>query len=128
MLEWLNFLTSLNRLWDNLLNLLGHNRVFAVVEGVGLASRLAVGVAASGMDLWQFQHDASFDQKSDQLTDSGRLSSRPLGAASWTLWGTALCPVAWEAPCPCSLVEDILIEVCLKMGDDLVNGREMVRS
>ena len=62
------------------------------------------------------------------LTLSGRLSSRPFGAASWTLFGTALCPVACEAPCPCWLVEDILMEVCLKRCDCWMKGLEMVRS
>lgn len=72
---------------------------------------------------------AAHDFRLGEHTPSGRLSSRPFGAASWTLLGTADSPVAWDLPCPYSLVEDILTEVCLKIGDCCwMRGREIVRS
>lgn len=60
-------------------------------------------------------------------TESGRASSRPEGAASWTLPGTAESPWAWDLPCPYSLVEDILM-VLRKIGVDRTIGRAKVRS
>ncbi len=59
-------------------------------------------------------------------TESGRASSRPEGACSWTFPGTAESPVAWDLPCPYSFVEDILM-VLRKIGVVLMMGRVRLR-
>jgi hypothetical protein len=46
---------------------------------------------------------------------------------SWTVLGTAESPVAWDLPCPYSLVEDILM-VLRKIGVVRTMGRVNVRS
>jgi hypothetical protein len=43
--------SALDRFRQDFLELLGDNRVFAVVQGVGPVSGLVVGVCTSGMDL-----------------------------------------------------------------------------
>jgi hypothetical protein len=53
--------SAFNRLGNDLLDLLGNNRVFAIVQGVGLGGGL-VGLAAGGVDLEKL---SAFEHQSD---------------------------------------------------------------
>jgi hypothetical protein len=101
--------SALNGLGKDLLDLLGNDGGVTAVLSVCLGGGL-VGLSAGGVNLRACQLFYSMLQSSmGEHTLSGRASSRPEGAASWTFPGTAESPVAWDLPCPYSLVEDILM-------------------
>lgn len=100
-----------DRLGNDFLNLLRDNRSVATVLGVSLAGAL-IGLAAGGVNLLCYQCLFVYVVHViwRLLTLSGRASSRPLGAASWILPGTADSPCAWDLPWPYSFDEAILTE------------------
>ena len=118
--------SALHALRENLLDLLGHDRVLAVVQSVRLAGRLAC-CAAGGMDLLRVLARPVFCYFAcASRTLSGNASSRPFGAASCTDLGTALWPCAWDFPWPYSFADILVVEerkrVCWKAGRAIVRS------
>lgn len=118
--------SALYALREDLLDLLGHDRILAVVQGMRLAGRLACG-AAGGMNLLcALARSLLCHLEWVSPTLSGNASSRPFGAASCTDFGTALWPCAWDFPWPYSFADIFVVDerkrVCWKAGRAIVRS------
>jgi hypothetical protein len=91
-------LTLLNCFGNNLLHRLGHDRVFAIVKGVGLAGGLAVGVAASGVDLQCHIRKLSGTVDVANLRSRGETPQDPWARPLVPCWGQRF--VRWRGKRP----------------------------